>query len=213
MQVPEAISWRGHASTTPPPRVGELRDDAPSPHPHEALLRDEQPTVNQQQKLEDYLKQVLASAGWVSQEHFPEVVSMIKNMDQLFRDMRVKMQPSKEVWRRNARTVSPGDIFARILQQEDRRRVPGWQVSATPPALSSPATPAEFDEDAFIRSCVTEFLAESNLLAPSNPCFSGSGRGGGLSRCSATKKLYLEVGLFVANAITCRSTSRDVFGK
>ena len=31
------------------------------------------------------------------------------------------------------------------------------------------------------------------------------GRGGGLSRCSATKKLYLEVGLFVATTITSRS--------
>ena len=73
------------ASTTPPPRVGKLRDDAPSPHPLEAaLLRDEQPPVNQHQILEDYLKQVLASAGLVSQEHFPEVVSMIKNMDSCF---------------------------------------------------------------------------------------------------------------------------------
>ncbi|OLP86638.1 hypothetical protein AK812_SmicGene32228 [Symbiodinium microadriaticum] len=155
------------ASTTPPPRVGKLRDDAPSPHPLEAaLLRDEQPPVNQHQILEDYLKQVLASAGLVSQEHFPEVVSMIKNMDQLFRDMRVKMQHSKEVWHRNSRRVSPGDILARILQQEDRRRVhAGLQVLASPPALSSPATPAELNEDAFIRSWVTEILAERILAA------------------------------------------------
>ena len=155
-------SSRGHFcvyNTAAPSRKAH-RDDAPSPHPLEAaLLRDEQPPVNQHQILEDYLKQVLASAGLVSQEHFPEVVSMIKNMDQLFRDMRVKMQHSKEVWHRNSRRVSPGDILARILQQEDRRRVhAGLQVLASPPALSSPATPAELNEDAFIRSWVTEIL-------------------------------------------------------
>eukprot|EP00439_Symbiodinium_sp_Y106_P001885 s6122_g1.t1 len=219
--------------TTPPPRARAPQDNTPSSHPLEAVVVQDEPPVNQNEILKDYLKQVLDAAGLVSREHYAEVVSIIQNMDQVLRDMRTNLKQAKDTWRADARRVSTGNIFARVLHEEDRRRVTAGLAEMATPALAPPDR-GEFDEDAFIRSWATDFLGQRNLssyvpmlyreLKVRNNCalcrnamhrggHDMCGRGGGLARCFPTKKLFMEVGLFVANTIANRTVSRDLFGK